>query len=149
MHLHFVASVFQRLQHYYWHNLTYFKIRTAAAAVLGFCVWGANWVGIFVPGAKGQLSAEGAKLRLPKARNPSRLGGLRERCKLPQRGLGRSPRNRSNFEHFKSKWSTFWDPVKLTCLNNKIEEIVSGRGFLLNRSWLHETTIMLQSHWII
>src|SRR6218665_3883438 len=31
-------------------------------------------------------SAEGAKLRLPKARSPSRLGGLRERRKLPQRG---------------------------------------------------------------
>src|SRR6218665_1904722 len=42
-------------------------------------------------------SAEGAKLRLPKARSPSRLGGLRERRKLPQRGLGRSPISRHDF----------------------------------------------------
>jgi len=33
-----------------------------ALAVLGFCVWGANEAGIFVWGAKGELSAEGAKL---------------------------------------------------------------------------------------
>jgi len=61
-------------------------------------------------------SAEGAKLRLPKARSPSRLGGLGERRKLPQRGLG----NRRDFEHFKSKWSTFWDHRNLTFLNNQI-----------------------------
>jgi len=29
------------------------------------------------------LSAEGAKMRLPKARSPSRLGGLGEHRKLP------------------------------------------------------------------
>jgi len=40
-------------------------------AVLGFCVLGANEAGIFVWGAKGGLRAEGAKLRLEKARNPS------------------------------------------------------------------------------
>src|SRR6218665_995565 len=69
-------------------------------------------------GANGGLSAEGAKLRLPKARSPSRLGGLRERRKLPQRGLRRSSRNRCNFEHFKRKWSAFLDPVNLTFLGN-------------------------------
>src|SRR6218665_571950 len=37
-------------------------------------------------------SAEDAKLRLLKARSPSRLGGLGERRKLPQRGLGRTKR---------------------------------------------------------
>src|SRR6218665_4036843 len=58
-----------------------------AVAVLGFCVWGANGAGIFVWGVKWGLSAEGAKLRLPKARSPSRLGGLGKRRKLPQRGL--------------------------------------------------------------
>ena len=79
---------------------------------------GANRAGIFVWGAKGGLSDEGAKLRLPKARSPSRLGGLGERRKLPQLGLGRSPRNRRGFEHFKPKWCTFWDPVNLTFLNN-------------------------------
>src|SRR6218665_994932 len=49
-----------------------------------------------------------AKLRLPKARSPSRLGDLGERRKPPQWGLGRSPRYQRNFEHFKRKWSTFW-----------------------------------------
>ena len=36
-------------------------------AVLLFFIWGANGAGIFVWGAKGGLSAEGAKLQLPKA----------------------------------------------------------------------------------
>ena len=54
-----------------------------SVAVLGFCVWGANGAGIFVWGAKVGLSAEGAKMRFPKARSPSRLGGLGEHCKLP------------------------------------------------------------------
>src|SRR6218665_3230801 len=58
-------------------------------------------------GAKGGLNAEGATVRLPKARSPSRQGGL-----------GRSPRNRRDFQHFKPKWSTFWDPGNLTFLNN-------------------------------
>src|SRR6218665_4126126 len=74
-------------------------------------------------------SAEGAKLRLPKARSPSRLGGLGERRKFPQRGLGRIPRSRRDFENFKPKWTTFWDPVNLTFLNNSIEKIVYERGF--------------------
>ena len=42
-------------------------------------------------GAKGGLSAEGAKLRLLKARSPSRLEDLGERRKLPQWGLGGAP----------------------------------------------------------
>src|SRR6218665_1799933 len=36
-------------------------------------------------------SAEGAKLRLPKARSPFRLGGLGERRKLPSGVLGGAP----------------------------------------------------------
>src|SRR6218665_1639344 len=58
-------------------------------------------------------SAKGAKLRLPKARSPFQLGSLRERRKLPQRGLGRSPRNPRYFEHFMPTWSAFWDVVNL------------------------------------
>ena len=69
-------------------------------------------------GAKAGLSVEGAKLRLPKARSPSRLGGLGERRKLPQRGLRRNPRIRRDFEHFKPKWSTFCNPGNLTFLNS-------------------------------
>ena len=52
-------------------------------------------------------SAEGAKLRLLKAKSPLRLGCLRERRKLPQLGLGRSPRNRSDFERFMQKLGPF------------------------------------------
>src|SRR6218665_3186234 len=77
-------------------------------------VFGGLTGGIFVWGAKRRYSADCAKLRLPKAGSPSRLEGLGERRKLPQRGLGRRPRNRRDFEHFKPKWSTFWDPVNLT-----------------------------------
>src|SRR6218665_1810908 len=66
----------------------------------------------------GSASPVGAKLRWPKAKSPSRLGGLGERRKLPQRGLGRNPRNRRNFEYFKRKWSKFLDPVNLTFLNS-------------------------------
>src|SRR6218665_3397317 len=40
-------------------------------------------------------SAKGAKLRLPKARSPFRLGSLRE-----QQSLVQSPRNRRDFKHF-------------------------------------------------
>src|SRR6218665_3789443 len=74
--------------------------------------------GFFCWGGNGELGAEGAKLRLPKARSLSRLGGMGECRKLPQRGLGRSPRNRDDFEHFKPKYSTFLDPGNLTFLNN-------------------------------
>src|SRR6218665_1857361 len=42
-------------------------------------------------------SAKDRKLRLPKARSPSRLGGLGERRKLPQRDLWRSHRNQRDF----------------------------------------------------
>src|SRR6218665_4157610 len=83
-----------------------------------FVFGGLTWWEFLFWGAKGGFRAEGAKLRLPKARSPSRLGGLGKRLNLPQRGLGRSPRNRRDFEHFKPKWSTFWDLGNLTFLNN-------------------------------
>ena len=67
-------------------------------------------------------SAKGAKLLLLKVRSPSRLGGLEERSKLPQRGLGQSPRNRSDFEHFMPKLGTFWDLVSLRLFNNQIQK---------------------------
>src|SRR6218665_985382 len=60
------------------------------------------------------------KLQAPKARSwncrrqkAPTTRGSGERRKLPQRGLGQSPRNRRNFEHFKPKWSTFWNTVNL------------------------------------
>src|SRR6218665_470769 len=84
-------------------------------------------------GTKGGLSSEGAKLRLPKARSPLRLGGLGGRRMLrsggwggggggggvgwPGAGRGGAARaNRRDFEHFKPRWSTFWDPGNLTFL---------------------------------
>src|SRR6218665_2320556 len=93
------------------------------------CLGGYQGGNFYFGGAKGGLSAEGAKLRLLKARSPSRLGALGERRKIPQRGLGQSPRNQRDFEHFKPKWSTFSDPVNLTFLNNLIEKLVSERDF--------------------
>src|SRR6218665_2067129 len=68
-------------------------------------------------------SAEGAKLRLPKARSPLRLGSLMERRKLPQRGLGRSPRNRRDFEHFLPNGVHFGLLLILYFLKNQIEKI--------------------------
>ena len=62
-----------------------------SVAVLGFWVWGANGAGIFVWGAKWRLSAEGAKLRLPKARSPSRLGGLGIVVRSPSGVWGGAP----------------------------------------------------------
>ena len=87
-------------------------------AVVGFCVWGLTGREVLFGGAKKGLSAEGAKLRFRRARSPSRLGGLGVRRKLPQWGLGRSPRNRRDFEDFMPKLSrpTFCDPVNLTFL---------------------------------
>src|SRR6218665_2066961 len=49
-----------------------------------------GWAFLFL-GTKGELSAEGAKLRLPKARSPSRLGGLGERRMLPSGVWGGAP----------------------------------------------------------
>jgi len=52
-------------------------------------------------------SAEGAKLRLLKARSPSRLGGLGERRKLPQRGLGRSQETEAILSISSQNWVHF------------------------------------------
>ena len=69
-------------------------------------------------GVREIASAEGAKLRLLKARSSYRLGGLGERRKLPSG----SPRNRRNFEHFMPKWSVFWDVVNLIFLTIKLKK---------------------------
>ena len=58
-------------------------------AVLGFCAWGANGAGICFGGAKEGLSAEGAKLRMP--RSPSRLGGLGSVVSFPSGNWGGAP----------------------------------------------------------
>ena len=55
---------------------------------------------------------------IAEGKKPLTTRGPGERRKLPQRGLGRSPRNRPDFDYFKPKWSTFWDPGNLKVLNN-------------------------------
>src|SRR6218665_4061715 len=70
-------------------------------------------------------SAEGAKLRLPKARSPSRLGGLEERRKLPQRGLGRSPISRRYiFLTFYAKMEYIFGYVNFIFFSNQIKKII-------------------------
>src|SRR6218665_3347172 len=65
-------------------------------------------------------SAEGAKLRLPKARSPLTTRGSGERRKLPLRGLGWSLRSRHDFEHFVPKWSTFYAKMEYTLCQNGV-----------------------------
>ena len=57
-------------------------------------------------------SAEGAKLRLPKARSPSRLGGLGERRKPTQ------------FLTFSAKMEYIFGYVNLIFFSNQIEKII-------------------------
>jgi len=52
---------------------------------------------------------------------PLTIRGYGERRKLTQRGLGRIPRNRRDFEHLMPKWSTFWDVVNLIFLTIKLK----------------------------
>jgi len=54
--------------------------------------------------------------------------GSEERRKLPQLGMGRSPRIRRNFEHFMPKWSAFWDAVNLIFFKNQSEKIIDERS---------------------
>src|SRR6218665_480081 len=58
-------------------------------------------------------SAEGGKLRLPKARSPLRIGGLGERRMLPSGVWGRAPETDAILNNFLAKWSTFWALVNL------------------------------------
>ena len=64
---------------------------SSPVTVLGFCVWGANGEDIFVWGAEEKLSAEGAKLRLPEARIPSRLGAWGSVLSSPSEVWGGRP----------------------------------------------------------
>ena len=78
---------------------------------------GANGA-VFLFGGLMGIKSRRRETAIAEGKKPLTTRGVDERCKLPQRGLGRSPRNRRNFEHFKRKWSTFLDPVNLTFLNN-------------------------------
>ena len=83
-------------------------------AVLGFCVWGETGQVLLFRGLKG-IKRRRRETAIAEGKKPlTTIGGQEERRKLPQRGLGRSPRNRRDFEHCKPKWSKFWDPVNLT-----------------------------------
>jgi len=79
--------------------------------------------------SRGNCKRRRRQAAIEKARSPYRLGGLGERRKLLQRGLGLSPRNRRNFTHFMPKWSAFSDVVNFLFCNNQIEKIVDERSF--------------------
>ena len=53
------------------------------------------------------------KAAIAVGKKPLTTKGSGERRKLPQRDLGQSPRNRSDFERFMPKWSAFWDDVNI------------------------------------
>ena len=77
---------------------------------------------VFLFGGLMGIKRRRRKTAIAEGKKPLTTRGLGERRELPQRGLGLRPRNRSNFEHFKRKWSIFLDPVHLIFLNNKIEK---------------------------
>ena len=66
--------------------------------------------------------AEGVKLRLPKARSPSRLVGLWERRKLPSVVWGGAPETEAILNIIIPKWSrpTFLDLVNLKSWQNYV-----------------------------
>src|SRR6218665_1902543 len=59
---------------------------------------------------------------IAEGKKPLRLGSLTERRKLPQRGLGRSPRNRRDFEQFSCNMEYIWALPNLVFCNNPIEK---------------------------
>src|SRR6218665_1421773 len=61
------------------------------------CLGGLTGRAFLFGGAKGRLSAEGAKLRLPKARGPSRLGGLGGGVVRSRSGSGAEPQKPTRF----------------------------------------------------
>jgi len=92
-------------------------------------------------------SGHGAKLRLPKARSPSRLGGLGRVVSCTSEIWCETPETEAVLSM--PKMGTFWNLVNPRLFNNQTEEIVDYINCLSTRSWIYETTIMLQSHWII
>src|SRR6218665_1402763 len=72
--------------------------------------------GFFLGGAKGGLSAEGVKLRLPKARSPSQLWGLGERRKLPCGVWGSAPEADAIFNILCQNVVQFLDIVTWTAI---------------------------------
>src|SRR6218665_1687510 len=71
---------------------------------------------------RGSCKRQRREAAITEGKKPLTTRGSGERCKLPQRSLGRSPRKRRDFEHFMPKWSTFLALVNLIFLNNQIEK---------------------------
>ena len=65
----------------------------------------------------------GGEWRAPKARSPSRLGGLGERRKLPQRGLGLRPSRQRILEHLISNEACFWQYISVIIHKFELTEI--------------------------
>src|SRR6218665_1418977 len=85
----------------------------------------------------GQTLRKFGNVQAPKARSCD----CRRQRGLPSGVWGRSPRNRSDFEHFMPKLGTFWDLVNLRFLTIKSKNS-RLKKFLLTRSWIYETNIM-------
>ena len=77
------------------------------------CLGGLTGRVILFGGLKG-IKRRRRETAIAEGKKPLMTRGSEECHKLPERGLGLSARNRRDFEHFKPKWSTFWDPVNLT-----------------------------------
>ena len=101
--------------------------------------WGCLWE----CGSSSNCECQRREAAFAESKKPFATRGLGERRKLPQRGLGRSPRNRTDFEHFMPKLGPFWDLVNLRFFSNQMEKNSRLKKFLLTRSWIYETTIML------
>jgi len=82
------------------------------------------------------------KAAIAEGKKPLTTRGSEERpnFKLPQRGLGRNPRNQRDFEHFTPKRSTFWALQNLTFFNNQIKKIVP-KFFDLRKTFDHKFTL--------
>src|SRR6218665_3166971 len=76
--------------------------------------FGADRTGFLVGGGKGGTETRSREAAIAEGKKPLTTRGPEERRKPPQRGLGRSHRNRRDFEGFMPNLSTFCDPVNLT-----------------------------------
>ena len=62
---------------------------------------------------RGSCKRQRREAAIAEGKKPLTTRGSGERRKLPQWGVGRSPRKRRDFEHFVPKWSTFLALVNL------------------------------------
>ena len=99
--------------------------------------WSRTCMGYKVrPSGRGYCKRRRREAAIAEGKKPFTTRGSGEHRKLPQRGLGQSPRNRRDFEHFIPERSTFWALVNLIFLNNQIKKIVPKPSRFLKNVWL-------------